>query len=159
LVNARLHFCWYVIKAARAATSCCALVVGFDVPAPYNRSMAWYRTLLALVFLISTVLGNVGLMSAISAPMAGSVRAVEMNMPMPATSDEMVMPEKCGSCKNADAALAACGAACVGGVTLPAVSSADLVSVGLTFDRPADQQADGPIYSPDPHPPKPYLLI
>lgn len=119
--------------------------------------MAWHRILLALAFLISTVLGTV---TFISAPMVNTLGGEEMGMTMDAMRDEVSMPKNCARCNDdASAIMPECITPCgVSVITLPSAVAFDPVFTGFVFDRPADQEADSPIYSPDPHPPKTHLI-
>ena len=119
--------------------------------------MVWQRTLLALAFLMATAPGNVGF---VSVPIANAAGGVEWSMPQEASADTIPMHENCSKCSNTSAAVAACAAACsVAGAALPLAAAVGLVSVGVSFCLPPDQQVDRPNYPPDPHPPKTHILV
>jgi hypothetical protein len=83
---------------------------------------------------------------------------VEMNMT--AMADKSTT-KHCKACEKASCAMPECVSAACGltGLALPVGGRFNWVYVSAAFDRPADQDADSSIYSPDPHPPKSYLFI
>jgi hypothetical protein len=113
-------------------------------------NMAWSRTVLTLVFLLATLLGNTAFVSAL----AETSGRIDMVMSADASIGGSVSKD-CGACEKTNGAMTQClAAACSAGAALPPLSRQDLGSPGLLFGRPADQHVQRPIYSPDPHPPK-----
>src|SRR5688572_4451993 len=112
--------------------------------------MAWPRIFLALVFAIASVVATV---APLSARISLNDSGMEMNMA--AMADKMTTKD-CKPCAKASSAMPECVSAACGltGLALPVAARFNLVYVSAVFDRPADQEADSPIYSPDPHPPK-----
>jgi hypothetical protein len=120
------------------------------LPSIIRVSMIWSRAVLALAFLIATILGNAALLSA----MADTSNSMEMAM-----SASPSMSKDCSACDETSSATKECSTVvCSVSAALPLLHWQRLNSVRLAFGRPADQRSQRPIYSPDPHPPKFSLL-
>jgi hypothetical protein len=117
--------------------------------------MAWPRIFLALMFAVASVVATV-------APHSTRISLNEsgMEMNMAAMADESTT-KHCKPCAEASSVIPECVSVACGlaGLALPVGTRFNLVYVSAAFDRPANQDVNSPIYSPDPYPPKTRFFI
>lgn len=120
----------------------------------YNRQMALRRILLAVAFLLATLLGN---SVVITAPMAMPMGADQMMNDM---GPKASVKDDCIPCKQRSNSTALCMTSCgMSAVPLSVMTQLHYDKQARAFHLALEQSMEGADYPPDPHPPKPPIFI
>jgi hypothetical protein len=119
----------------------------------YNQQMAWRRILLALAFLLATLLGNSVITAPMAMPMGGDQMMGDMGPKASVKGD-------CIPCKQHSNSTALCMTSCgMSAVPLSMMTHLHYDKQARAFDLALERGMEGADYPPDPYPPKTFIFI